>query len=217
MTVSTPKCTILNYGMGNLRSVQKALQAVGAEAVISDEPADIAAADRLILPGVGSFGDGMKQLEDQGFVEPLKAYATSGRPLLGICLGMQLMLSNSTEDAPSDDSPVVGLGLIPGRVVRFQEGKSPGQPRLKVPHMGWNALQETDGSALFEEIEDGDHVYFVHGYYAQVDEASYIAARCDYGKPFCAAVHKDNLWATQFHPEKSQDVGLRILSKYLRL
>lgn len=215
--MTAPKCTILNYGMGNLRSVQKALQAVGAEAAISDNPADIAEADRLILPGVGSFGDGMKHLESQGFVDALKAYAATGRPMLGICLGMQLMLTSSTEDAPSSDTPVAGLGLIPGRVVRFQEDQGPDQPRLKVPHMGWNALQSTGGSALFAGIKDGDHVYFVHSYYAQVDEASYVAATCQYGQPFCAAVHKDNLWATQFHPEKSQDVGLAILSKYLQL
>jgi len=215
MTAPAPKCTILNYGMGNLRSVQKALEAVGAEAIITDQPDAILTAERLILPGVGAFGDGMQHLAERGLVDPIKAYAASGRPMLGICLGMQLMLTSSTEGALDTQRPVPGLDLISGRVTRFNEDQGPGQPRLKVPHMGWNALVDTAAGGLFDGLQDGDHVYFVHGYYATVDHAADAAAKCSYGHTFTAAIHKDNLWATQFHPEKSQDVGLKILANFL--
>jgi glutamine amidotransferase len=205
---------ILNYGMGNLRSVQKALQRVGAHADVIDSPDQIASAERLILPGVGAFADGMAHLRERAMVEPLLAFAESGRPMLGICLGMQLMFDSSAEDAPSPDQPVPGLGLLPGKVVRFEEDQGPGNERLKVPHMGWNALDFAPGTPLFAGIEPGEHVYFVHGYYCLPADENDTAATADYGGRFCAAVHRDNVWATQFHPEKSQRVGLRILENF---
>ncbi len=205
---------IVNYGMGNLRSVQKALERVGAQAEVIDTPQQIASAQRLILPGVGAFADGMQHLRERGMVEPLRSYAASGRPMLGICLGMQLLFDSSMEDAPGADEPVPGLGILPGRAVRFQEDQGPGRPRLKVPHMGWNAVDFLPKSPLFDGLNPGDHVYFVHGYYCVPDNPADTAATTDYGQPFCAAVHRGDVWATQFHPEKSQRVGLQILENF---
>ncbi|MEO0474653.1 MAG: imidazole glycerol phosphate synthase subunit HisH [Planctomycetota bacterium] len=209
-----PRLAILDYGMGNLRSVQKALQRVGAQAEIIDTPEQIAAAERLILPGVGAFADAMSLLSELGFVEPLVQFAESGRPMMGICLGMQLLFDSSTEDALSEDEPVPGLGILPGSVVRFSEDQGPDQPRLKVPHMGWNEISFSSGTPLFDGLSQGDHVYFVHGYYCVPADASDAAATTDYGGAYCSAVHRGNVWATQFHPEKSQRVGLRILENF---
>ncbi|MBX2850207.1 MAG: imidazole glycerol phosphate synthase subunit HisH [Phycisphaeraceae bacterium] len=205
---------IVNYGMGNLRSVQKALQRVGAQAEVIDSPGQIASAKRLILPGVGAFADGMEHLRERGMAEPLKQFADSGKPMLGICLGMQLLFDSSMEDAPSADEPVLGLGILPGKVVRFQEDQGPDKPRLKVPHMGWNEVTFAPDTPLFVGLTPGDHVYFVHGYYCVPDEASDAAATTDYGSTYCSAVHRGNVWATQFHPEKSQRVGLQILENF---
>lgn len=205
---------IVNYGMGNLRSVQKALERVGAEAVIVDTPEQIESAERLILPGVGAFADGMEHLRERGMVEPLKRYADSGKPMMGICLGMQLLFDSSMEDAPSPDQPVQGLGILPGKVIRFQEDQGPDQPRLKVPHMGWNEIAFAPDTPLFAGLIPGDHVYFVHGYYCVPTNENDIAATTGYGGTYCSAVHRENVWATQFHPEKSQRVGLRILENF---
>ena len=205
---------IVNYGMGNLRSVQKALERVGAQAKIIDTPAQIASAQRLILPGVGAFADGMEHLQERGMVQPLQQYANSGRPMMGICLGMQLLFDSSTEDAPKEDQPVQGLGILPGKVLRFQEDQGPGNPRLKVPHMGWNEIAFAPDTPLFDGLTPGDHVYFVHGYYCVPDQATDAAATTGYGHTYCSAVHRGNVWATQFHPEKSQRVGLRILENF---
>jgi glutamine amidotransferase len=208
---------IVDYGMGNLRSVQKALQHVGYQAGVIDDPDALSQYDRIILPGVGNFADGMRQIEQRGLIEPIKAFARIGRPVLGICLGMQLMLDSSTEDAPGDDQPIAGLGLIPGQVVRFNEDQGKDKSRLKVPHMGWNALSFVgNGStpAIFNGLNTGDYVYFVHGYYCRPADEGDTAALTDYGRPFASAIHRDNLWATQFHPEKSQQVGLRILQNF---
>ncbi|MEM9345188.1 MAG: imidazole glycerol phosphate synthase subunit HisH [Planctomycetota bacterium] len=205
---------IVNYGMGNLRSVQKALERVGAQAEVIDTPEQIASAQRLILPGVGAFADAMMLLHDLGMVEPLHAYVESGRPMLGICLGMQLLFDSSMEDAPSPDDPVRGLGILPGRVLRFNEDPGAGLARIKVPHMGWNEIRFEAGTPLFEGLTPGDHAYFVHGYYCELDDPVDLAASTDYGHPFCSAVHRGSVWATQFHPEKSQRVGLRILENF---
>ena len=205
---------IVNYGMGNLRSVQKALQRVGAQAELIDTPEQIASAQRLILPGVGAFADGMSHLRDCGMVEPLIRYAASGKPMMGICLGMQLLFESSAEDAPSPDQPVAGLGILPGNCVRFSEDQGPGNPRLKVPHMGWNEIAFGPGTPLFDGLKTGDHVYFVHGYYCVPEDKNDIAATTGYGGTYCSAVHRGNVWATQFHPEKSQRVGLRILENF---
>ncbi len=207
---------IVNYGMGNLRSVQKALERVGTQAQIIDKPEQIETAERLILPGVGAFADGMMHLRDCGMVEPLMQYAKSGQPLMGICLGMQLLFDSSAEDAPSIVESVKGLGILPGQVVRFQEDQGPDKPRLKVPHMGWNQIDFATDVPLFEGLSAGDHVYFVHGYYCVPEDHKDIAATTDYGQPYCSAVHRGNVWATQFHPEKSQHVGLRILENFAK-
>ncbi len=210
---------IVDYGMGNLRSVQKALQHLGHDAEVVADAAGIAGSARLILPGVGNFADGVRQLEERGLTDTVKAFAASGKPMLGVCMGMQLLFDSSTEDAPPGGPTVPGLGLLPGRVVRFEEDQGPGRPRLKVPHMGWNMLDfDASSTVLFEGLEPGPstQVYFVHGYYCVPDAPADIAATATYGRPFCAAVHRGNLWATQFHPEKSQRVGLRILDNFAR-
>lgn len=198
---------IVDYSMGNLRSVQKALQHLGHEADYVSEPDRIAEMDRLILPGVGAFGDAMAQLRRSGLDEAVRAFAATGKPFLGVCLGLQLLFESSDEDGPHE-----GLSLLPGRCVRFQ----PTDPELKVPHMGWNALALRDGrdGGLFAGLHDGDHVYFVHSYYACPADDAVIAAEADYDGRFCAAVAHENIRATQFHPEKSQAVGLRILQNF---
>ncbi|MEM1098813.1 MAG: imidazole glycerol phosphate synthase subunit HisH [Planctomycetota bacterium] len=207
---------ILDYGMGNLRSVQKALQHVGHEAVIVGDTDGVEGAERLILPGVGNFADGMRQLDERGLIDAVKRFAATGRPMLGVCLGMQLMFDSSTEDAPVDTT-IAGLGLIGGEVVRFEEDPGDGGPRLKVPHMGWNTIELTAaGAALGDGLPDDPHVYFVHGYFCRPADNADIAATTPYGQKFCSAIHRGNLWATQFHPEKSQAVGLRILDNFAR-
>ncbi len=206
--------SIIDYRMGNLRSVQKALQRLGGEAVIVRTPEDVRSAQRLILPGVGAFADGMTHLREAGLDDAIRDFVATGRPFLGICLGMQLLFDASEEDAPNQ-----GLGLVKGRVVRFHEDQGEGKPRLKVPHMGWNQLDPTvkPGNPLFAGLAPDDHVYYVHGYHCVPDDRCVVAATCGYGQPFCASVWRDNLWATQFHPEKSQAVGLKILENFLAI
>lgn len=209
---------IVDYGMGNLRSVQKALQHLGHEAEVVGSADQVDASSRLILPGVGNFADGVQQLHERGLADAVRAFAASGGPVLGVCLGMQLMFDSSTEDA-ADDSPTPGLGLLAGTVQRFSEDQGPGKPRLKVPHMGWNALAfDPQAAPLFDGLNPGEasQVYFVHGYYCVPENTGDIAATTGYGRTFCSAVHRDNLWATQFHPEKSQRVGLKILDNFAR-
>ncbi|MEO1237071.1 MAG: imidazole glycerol phosphate synthase subunit HisH [Planctomycetota bacterium] len=217
---------ILDYGMGNLRSVQKAFDRLGGtRAVVVSDPDDVVGCEKLILPGVGNFADGMRLLGERGMVEPVRRFLDTGRPLLGVCMGMQLLFDSSTEQV--DDvggEPVAGLGVVPGRVVRFREdrggeasGGGASGGRLKVPHMGWNRLEPVDDSPLFAGLDEEAYVYFVHGYHCVPDDASAVAATADYGGPFCAAVHRDHVWATQFHPEKSQRVGLQILKNFAAL
>ncbi len=202
---------IVDYGLGNLRSVQKGFARVGYEAEISDDPRALEKADGVVLPGVGAFGDCYDGLADRGLVDPVKEAALSGRPFLGICVGLQLMFDGSEE---SPDSP--GLGLIPGRVVRFPEARETG---LKVPHMGWNKLIPTPGrdNPLLAGMSDTPYAYFVHSYYGQPEDDSYVLARCEYGKPFAAMVGRGNMFAVQFHPEKSQTDGLSILRAFGQL
>lgn len=205
--------------MGNLRSVQKALQRLGAEAVILREPDAVEKADKLILPGVGAFADGMANLRERGWIEPINAFVATGKPTLGVCLGMQLFFESSEEDAPSPDEPVPGLAMLPGRVRRFSD-RAPDGERLKVPHMGWNTLTWQRDDPLLAELAQDSAVYFVHSYYVQPDEspdAPLTSAVCDYGGPFTASVWRDNLWAVQFHPEKSQRVGLKILENFIAM
>lgn len=200
---------IIDYGMGNLRSVQKGFEKAGFEAIVTTDPQVVLEAQRVVLPGVGAFRDCMHNLEQGGFVEPIVKVIREGRPFLGICVGMQLLLSDSVEFGLYK-----GLDVIPGHVLRFPDGMKECGEKLKVPHMGWNQLSIGQPAPIFAGIEDGANVYFVHSYYAKPDDAGCVAATSGYGIEFCAAIWQDNIVATQFHPEKSQDVGLRILKNF---
>lgn len=205
---------IVDYGVGNLRSVEKALLKLGHPVSITSDPEVVAGAERVILPGVGAFGAAMAHLE--GRVEgrlPLSGAvrdaAASGKPFLGICVGMQLLFSRSEELGQHE-----GLGLVPGNVVRFD---NQGDESLKIPHMGWNELSFPRQSPLFEGLEERVTVYFVHSFYCQPNDPSVTAATCRHGIEFCAALRQGNVYATQFHPEKSGAPGLRILDNFAKL
>ena len=200
---------IVDYEMGNLRSAQKACEHEGVEARITDDPAAISGADGVILPGVGAFRDCYAAVESRGLVSVLRDYAASGRPLLGVCIGMQLLFTLSEENG---EWP--GLGILKGRVVHFPATE------LKVPHMGWNALQfpnRSEPCPLFAGLPAAPHMYFVHSYYAAPDDPGIVAATADYGVEFTAAVWQDNVFGTQFHPEKSQEVGLQVIANFGRI
>lgn len=192
---------IIDYGMGNLRSVQKAFEYLGFEAIITDDAAVVKAADRVILPGVGAFEDAMARLRETGLDRAFLEAALSGKPVLGICLGMQMMFERSEENGVHE-----GLGLFPGAVTRFEERG------LKIPHMGWNTLATRD-CPLFDAGDD-PCVYFVHSYCVAEVSDDFTAATCDYGQTFTAVVCRGNVMATQFHPEKSGDAGLRMLKRF---
>ena len=196
---------IIDYGVGNLFSLRSSFAAIGAEAFVSGDPAELAKADRLILPGVGAFGDAAEKLRQSGLDAFVKEQAASGKPLMGICLGMQLLFEKSYEYGEHE-----GLGLLKGQVVAMN-GRLPAE--LKIPHMGWNALKLTKPSKL---LEDGSYVYFVHSFYAE-NCADSIAAITDYGIPITAAVEQGNIFGCQFHPEKSGNVGLEILKKFCEI
>lgn len=204
--------TIIDYGMGNLRSVQKGFERVGFEALVTSDPQQVLQAERVVLPGVGAFRDCMANLEQRGFVEPILRVLAEGRPFLGICLGLQLLFSESEEFGLHK-----GLGVIPGRVVRFADTMTEAGEKLPVPHMGWNQIHLQGTSPLFNGIVDRSNVYFVHSYYVKPDDPAVVAATCSYGLEFCAAIHRDNLVATQFHPEKSQAIGLQMLKNFAEM
>ncbi|MFQ5916252.1 MAG: imidazole glycerol phosphate synthase subunit HisH [Candidatus Binatia bacterium] len=197
---------IVDYGMGNLRSVQKGLECVGYRAEVTREPQRIASAQGVILPGVGAFHACMKNLKRFGLVEPVQEVVQKKRPFLGICLGFQLLFTQSEEFGLQR-----GLDLFPGRVVGFRP-----QDGLKVPHMGWNRIEKKKESPFLEGISDGDYVYFVHSYYVDPEENSLVATTTPYGATFASSIATDYLFACQFHPEKSQEIGLRILSNFAR-
>lgn len=200
--------TILDYGMGNLRSVQKGLEKVGATALITSDPDQVASADRLILPGVGAFRDAIAALRDQHLAEPVLEHIRSGRPFLGICLGMQLLLTESHEDGLHQ-----GLNVVEGAVRKFEV-----PAELKVPHMGWNQLQDIrEGCPLFSGVRSDAWFYFVHSYYVDPSDDSWTIARTDYGGAFTSVIGRDNVFATQFHPEKSQTAGLQLLKNFSEL
>lgn len=205
---------VIDYQMGNLRSVLKAIEHVDAQAKVISQPSELDDIERLILPGVGAFGDGMANLKRLGFDAKIKSYIKSGRPMLGICLGMQLLFDSSDEDAPSPASPVTGLSLLSGKVVRF-EGHAYGRGKLKVPHMGWNTIQWDRDDPLLRGVPQQAAVYFVHCYYCVPDQPQATAsAMTDYGTSICASLWRGNLWGTQFHPEKSQRIGLQMLANF---
>lgn len=198
---------IIDYQMGNLRSVQKALERVGHPAKIVNEPDQIAAADKVILPGVGAFGDCMAELRKRELIAPIREAINSGKPFLGICLGLQVLFEYGHEGRRHE-----GIGVLPGEVRRFELPST-----FKVPHMGWNQCAIRSQAPILKDIADGTHFYFVHSYYVAPSEQSVIALEADFGGPFCAMVWRDNLFATQFHPEKSQDQGLRMLRNFAEL
>ena len=204
---------IVDYGMGNLRSAQKGLEKAGHQAVISDDPAMIADADAVVLPGVGAFRDCYEGLASRGLVQPILDAANSGRPFLGICVGLQLLFDESEEGAAPGESLPKGLGILPGRVVRFPDAHETG---LKVPHMGWNRIRPTSKAraTLLANAGEDPYVYFVHSYYARPADDGHILATCNYGFDFPAMVGRDNVFAVQFHPEKSQVHGIGILKAF---
>ncbi len=199
---------IIDYGVGNLFSLKSSMAAIGAEAVVTRDPAVIAAADHLILPGVGAFGDAAEKLKSAGMFSLVQEEAKKGKPMLGICLGMQLLFDRSSAYGVHE-----GLGLVPGEV-REIEGVIPAH--LDIPHMGWNALHFLKESPLFEGLQEGAHVYFVHSY-AAFDCDAHLLATAEYGVPLTAAVQNGNVFGTQFHPEKSGETGLRILKNFTSL
>ena len=198
---------IVDYGMGNLRSVQKAIEKIGQTAEIVTRPEQVRSASRLILPGVGAFRDAIHELQRLDLVEPIREHIRADKPFLGICLGLQMLF-----DVSHEDGEWAGLGVIPGEVVRF-----PQSDELKVPHMGWNTLEPTGPIRLLDGLPADASVYFVHSYYVVPRDPSVIAARTEYGVSFTSMVARGNMFATQFHPEKSQKVGLKLLSNFASL
>ena len=195
---------IIDYGAGNLQSVKKAFDFIGAESVITDNPEVINACDRVLLPGVGSFGDAMDSMAKNGLVETVKQNALSGKPFLGICLGLQLLFEES-EESPG----VKGLGIFKGKIKKFSPDMG-----LKIPHIGWNSLEIKQKDTLFKDVPEDAYVYFVHSYYLHAEDENDIATITNYGIDFHSAVGKNNIFATQFHPEKSGDIGLQILKNF---
>lgn len=198
---------IIDYGMGNLRSVQKGFEKVGHEALITNDPAAIRDASKVILPGVGAFPDAMQELRRRKLVEPIRAAIDSGKPFLGICLGLQLLFDVGWEGGRHE-----GLGVLAGEVVRFEV-----PPEYKVPHMGWNQLAIRRRAPLLAGLADGAYVYFVHSYYVVPRDRDVIATETSYPQPFTSMIWRDNLFATQFHPEKSQADGLRMLKNFAQM
>lgn len=196
---------IIDYDAGNIESVRKALQYLGEDPVLTRSGEKILQADRIILPGVGAFGDAMEKLHHYGLTEVLKKAVKRRIPFLGICLGLQLLFESS-EESPG----VEGLSLLPGRILRIPSGEG-----IKIPHIGWNSLSYPSKGTLFEGIREDAYVYFVHSYYLKAEDDAIVKAVTDYGVPIHAAVERDNLFGCQFHPEKSSDTGLRILKNFL--
>lgn len=198
---------IIDYDAGNIRSVEKAVALLGHEALVTREREEIVAADHVILPGVGAFGDAMDKLHSYGLVSVIQEAVDKKIPFLGICLGLQLMFESS-EEAPGVD----GLGLLPGKILRIPDGED-----LKIPHIGWNSLTFPNPGRLFRGIAEGSYVYFVHSYYLKADEPQVVKAATEYGTLIHASVERDNIFACQFHPEKSSETGLKILQNFLEV
>jgi glutamine amidotransferase len=195
--------------MGNLRSVQKALEKTGHAALVTSSPQAIRNAGALVLPGVGAFRDCIRSLETLNLIEPVLQAVRGGKPFLGICLGLQILFTASEEFGTTP-----GLNLIPGKVVRFAQDDTTGGERRKIPHMGWNTISQRRKVPIFNGVEDGSLFYFVHSYYVVPEDVSVIATTTGYGIEFTSSIQKDNIFACQFHPEKSQRVGLRLLKNF---
>ncbi len=203
------RIAIIDYGMANLRSVQKAFEHVGHAAEVISEPEQIDAADKIVLPGVGAFQDAVATLRERRLVEPILRHIERGKPFLGVCLGLQMLF-----DVGYEDGEHAGLGVLRGKCVRFDVDRT---MHLKVPHMGWNQLTVKRPAPLFKDLPEGCGVYFVHGYHVEPADESVVATTTDYGRPFVSSIWRDNVMATQFHPEKSQTVGLKILANFAAL
>lgn len=199
---------IVDYGVGNLRSVEKALEYIGSQAIVTSSAEKISDADAVILPGVGAFADAMDSLRKADLLDVVRYIATHNKPFLGICLGMQLLFEYSEEGGER----VPGLGVLPGSI-----RKLPGDMGLKIPHMGWNALQFDAACPLFQQMPSVPHVYFVHSYYLEPEDPAIVAATTHYGREIAVAVHRKNLFATQFHPEKSGVTGLQMLRNFVTI
>ena len=195
---------IIDYGMGNLRSVEKAVSAAGGRPVISGDPVAVRRASRLILPGVGAFGDAMANLRQKGLDHAIRDAGSAGTPLLGLCLGLQLLFSRSEEFGSHE-----GLNLIPGQVFRFSG------MNLRVPHVGWNQIEGTQANPLLNGIPEGSYFYFVHSYFVEPDRPEDALRWTEYGRRFCSIACRDRIWGAQFHPEKSQDAGKRLIRNFL--
>lgn len=195
---------IIDYDAGNLKSVEKALISIGEQPIITRDYKELLSADKVILPGVGSFGDAMEKLHKYDMVKPIHEIVEKGTPFLGICLGLQLLFESSDES-----EGVEGLSLLKGRILRI-----PDQEGLKIPHMGWNSLEVKPGATLFQNLEKDPYVYFVHSYYLKADDERVVAATTEYSTTIHASVEKDNVFGCQFHPEKSGEVGLQILKNF---
>ena len=205
---------VIDYGMGNLRSVQKALEFVGAKVIVTHDPDLILNANSVVLPGVGAFKDCMANLKKLKLVDPIRKFIDGGKPFLGICLGLQVLFEESEEYGP-----VAGLGILPGKVVKFPGGSSEtknGRP-IKIPHMGWNQIQVKKNVPLFRGVGDAPYFYFVHSYYVVPEDQNMIATVTNYGVEFVSGIQHKNIYAFQFHPEKSQTLGLSILERFSNL
>jgi glutamine amidotransferase len=208
---------IVDYGAGNLGSVDKAFRYIGADVKVTSEPEEVSKADALVLPGVGAFSHCMDGLESIGLTRVVKDYIQSGKPFLGICIGLQMLFDYSEEKGVHN-----GLGVLPGKVVKFSFDSTNNlqdvlDKPLKIPHIGWNALEFEKNSSLFDGVKEGERVYFVHSFHAVPAQETDMIASSEYGYRFCCAVQRENVYATQFHPEKSGAIGLRILANFTRL
>ncbi len=195
---------VVDYGMGNLRSVAKALEKVGLENKISSKPQDIEDSSAIVVPGVGAFGDAIKHLDEIGLLEPIIKSIEKGKAYLGICLGLQILFEKGFEFGEHK-----GLGILKGKVVRFEKKEG-----FKIPHMGWNQIWKNKEKGLFSDIKNGEYFYFVHSFYVIPDDDNVVSSTTDYINQFCSSVQKDNIWAVQFHPEKSQKAGLKLLQNF---
>ena len=197
---------VVDYDAGNVKSVEKAIEKLGAKHILTSDPEEIRKADAVILPGVGNFGDCVNKLSERGLDSALKEYAASGKPFLGICVGLQLLF-NESEESPG----VKGLGILPGKIKRF-----PSSDELKVPQIGWNDIIESKGR-LLDGIDKGTYFYFVHSFYLECEDPSIVTSKTEYGVTYDSSVESGNVFATQFHPEKSSDAGLKVLSNFLKI